>query len=180
MSSAGCSGGGDARTRPWRRIRIGGRVRTAMRLVVGGAFGRTATGSAPRRRERESLPSGERSGEVGKGAGEKGCLPSTRSMLRVETRKRTARLEMTVHDGSKTCLTEEGAVMQFDARRATTSGATKPHHTPRRTDGRTKRGCNRRGDARRSVGRGGATVCLLRQAAGSGSGRRARYGANGG
>lgn len=69
MSSAGCSGGGDARTRPWRRIRIGGRVRTAMRLVVGEAFGRTATGSAPRRRERESLPSGERSGEVGKGGG---------------------------------------------------------------------------------------------------------------
>lgn len=66
--------------------------------------------------------------------------------------------------------------MQFDARRATTSGATKPHHTqPRRTDGRTKRGCNRRGDARRS-GRergGGATVCLLsKQRAAAAGGER--------
>lgn len=65
--------------------------------------------------------------------------------------------------------------MQFDARRATTSGATKPHHTqPRRTDGRTKRGCNRRGDARRSGReRGGPTVCLLsKQRAAAAGGER--------
>ena len=57
MRSADCSGGGDGRTRPWKKIRIGGQGRIVLQSAVGEEFGRTATEWAPRRQERESSPS---------------------------------------------------------------------------------------------------------------------------